>query len=420
MHQLMALMLKDLRLLSRDKVGFFFAFVFPILYATFFGSIMSGLRGGGTRKIEVAVVDEDQTAESKAFAQQLSEQKELSVTMANRAQAEEWVRKGERAGYIGLPQGFGAARKQMFGTTMAVQVGVDPSRLAESGLLQGILLTVLYKDIESLVRNPGALTERIDESLAAVRDAKDMDPERRRTLQGFLPAVKAFMTNMPKMGLENGGMPKAQVEVVEVTRERKGPTNSYEISFPQGCIWGIMGCAASFGISLVVERTRGTLVRLRMAPISRAQILAGKGLACLLTTLCVGVTMFLFAALVFGVRPSSYTALAAALLCVSIAFVGIMMLLSVAGKTEQSAGGIGWAILVLMAMIGGGMIPLAFMPGWLQTASDISPVKWAVLAMEGAVWRDFSASEMVKPCAVLVGIGVVCFAIGAKALKWSE
>ena len=57
-------------------------------------------------------------------------------------------------------------------------------------------------------------------------------------------------------------------DVLDVSRERTGPQNAYEISFPQGCIWGIMGCAAAFGITLVVERTRGTLVRLRMAPIS--------------------------------------------------------------------------------------------------------------------------------------------------------
>jgi hypothetical protein len=39
---------------------------------------------------------------------------------------------------------------------------------------------------------------------------------------------------------------------------------------PQGVIWGLIGCAMSFGISLVTERTHGTLVRLRMAPLLHA------------------------------------------------------------------------------------------------------------------------------------------------------
>ncbi len=419
MYPLIALTWKDLRMLARDRVGFFFAFIFPILYATFFGSIMSGLRSGGTREIEVAVVDEDDSAESKTFAERLENLKELDVTVTDRAQAQEWVRKGEKSGFIVLPEGFGAARRQMFGTTMKVQVGVDPSRLAESGLLRGILLSELYGDVQKLFANPSAMNARIDESLEQIRTAEDMDPAQRRTLLAFLPALRGFMQTMPA-GIGAGGMPKPEIDLLEVTREGRGPRNSYAISFPQGCIWGIMGCAAGFGISMVVERTRGTLVRLRMAPISRAHILAGKGLACLTTTLAVGVSLFVFAALVFGLRPSSYAALAAALLCVSVAFVGIMMLLSVVGKTEQSAGGIGWAILVLMAMIGGGMIPLAFMPPWLQRLSDISPVKWAILAMEGAVWREFSATEMLLPCGILVGIGAASFGVGAAALNWSE
>ncbi|MCA9255183.1 MAG: ABC transporter permease, partial [Phycisphaerales bacterium] len=71
-----------------------------------------------------------------------------------------------------------------------------------------------------------------------------------------------------------------------------------------------------------------------------------------------------------------------------------------------------------MSLIGGGMIPLAFMPEWLQSISDVSPVKWSILAMEGAVWRNFSPAEMLKPCAVLIGIGVVSFLIGLRAFKW--
>ena len=43
----------------------------------------------------------------------------------------------------------------------------------------------------------------------------------------------------------------------------------------------------SFGISLVTERTHGTLVRLRMAPLTRAQILGGKALSCFISILFV-------------------------------------------------------------------------------------------------------------------------------------
>jgi ABC-2 type transport system permease protein len=265
------------------------------------------------------------------------------------------------------------------------------------------------------------MDEQIDDALAALQDADDVDPVWRATLSAFLPALRNMMQNMPAGEGAGRAFEPVSIETTSVARVSGPPwRKAYNISFPQGLVWGIMGCAAGFGISLVVERTRGTLVRLRMAPISRAQILGGKGLACLITALGVAVLMFAFGRLVFGVTADSYAKLALAIGSVALSFVGIMMFLSVLGKTEQSAGGIGWAILLVLAMIGGGMVPYQFLPDWLKVAGSISPIKWSILAMEGALWRGFSFAEMLRPCGVLLAIGVVCYLVGARAFRWTE
>ena len=92
------------------------------------------------------------------------------------------------------------------------------------------------------------------------------------------------------------------------------------------------------------------------------------------------------------------------------------MTLGVVGKTEQSVSGIGWIANMIMAMLGGGMIPVMFMPGFIQKISVISPIKWSILAIEGAIWRDFSFSEMVMPLGVWVGVGAVGVALGSVLL----
>jgi ABC-2 type transport system permease protein len=193
----------------------------------------------------------------------------------------------------------------------------------------------------------------------------------------------------------------------------------YEITFPQGIIWGIMSCAAGFGIAMVTERTKGTLSRLTIAPVQRWHVLAGKALACFCTTTGVAAGLLIFAIIVFNVRPTSYAKLGVSIVMVSCCFVGVMMLLSVLGRTEQSAGGIGWAILMVCAMFGGGMIPLAFLPGWIQDIASFSPVKWGILAMEGAMWRSFSLQELLLPWGVLLGIGLLTFILGARLFRWS-
>jgi hypothetical protein len=36
---------------------------------------------------------------------------------------------------------------------------------------------------------------------------------------------------------------------------------------------------------------------------------------------------------------------------------------------------------------------------------------------QGAIWRGFSLGEMMLPCAVLLGVGVVCFSTGVGLLR---
>ena len=101
----------------------------------------------------------------------------------------------------------------------------------------------------------------------------------------------------------------------------------------------------------------------------------------------------------------------------AICFVGFMMLVASLGKTEQTASGAGWAILMPLSMIGGAMVPTFVMPAWIQSISFISPIRWAMLAIEGGVWRNFSIAEMAMPCAILIALGLVCFAVGTRGLR---
>jgi ABC-2 type transport system permease protein len=85
----------------------------------------------------------------------------------------------------------------------------------------------------------------------------------------------------------------------------------------------------------------------------------------------------------------------------------------VLGWSEAAVGGISWAVLVVMAMFGGGMIPLAAMDGVLAQLSHISIFRWTILALEGAVWRDYTLMEMLTPCGILLAIGVGGFVVGS-------
>jgi ABC-2 type transport system permease protein len=60
------------------------------------------------------------------------------------------------------------------------------------------------------------------------------------------------------------------------------------------------------------------------------------------------------------------------------------------------------------------MVPLFALPGWMQTAGTLSPVKWGILALEGALWRGFGWAELALPCGILLAVGAVGFGLGVR------
>jgi ABC-2 type transport system permease protein len=265
---------------------------------------------------------------------------------------------------------------------------------------------------------PDQTKAMIDRQMSGLTDEVVSQNPELKHLKSMYSDLDKFMDEVDTASLNtNSPMQGPHIEMVEVSTIAERPKSSWEITFPQALLWALVGCASSFAVSMVVERTRGTFLRLRLAPISKMQILAGKGLACFIACVTVMAVLLTLGITIFDVRIGNPLILAAAVLCSAICFVGIMMAASVLGKTEQAVGGSSMAILLIFSMTGGGMIPLLFMPSWMQTVSNLSPAKWSILASEGAIWRGFSYSEMLLPLGVLISIGILGFAIGATILS---
>jgi ABC-2 type transport system permease protein len=371
MNRSFALALKDLRLLVRDKAALFWVLGFPLMMAIIFGSVFGG--SNGPSKIDVSILDQDKTQVSSELIKKLEATQALNIIPEENVAsplevAANSVRQGKLAAYILIPRGFQDEVTHMdFAKGPGLRIGSDPSHKAESGILQGIV---------------GAASGEI-------------------------------------IGDQFGGGSKVhgpEIAADPITAKGETPGSPFEITFPQALIWGLLGVISSFAISMVKEREQGTLMRLQTS-MSMSEILMGKALACLIASLGMMAVLLFIGHLVFGVRISSPLLLAMALVSGSLCIVGIMMLLSVLGRTEQAVSGSSWGIMITMSMFGGGMIPIFMMPGWMKTASDASPLKWTVLSIEGAIWRGFSLTEMLTPCLILLSIGAVCFGLGVRVLR---
>ena len=426
MRPVLTLTLKDLLLLGRNKMALFWVIVFPMAFGLIYGAIIAG-NAGRRAKMGMALVDEDQSPASKALSAKLAQHESIRLvtSLANgqtldSESAAQQVRRGDLTAYLILRPGFGESLRSFGQGGKRIELGIDPSRQVAAGLLQGIVMEAVFSLLADQFTNSEEIRkwlkvgrQEIEHSRALTETEKQILLEFFARADGFVPKLVGTMSPG-----KNGPFGGLKPDVVPVTKDFNEPRSAFEITFPCSILWAVLSCMLTFTMSIVAEQQEGTLLRLRVAPMNKMQILGAKGLACFLS--CAGAaSLLLFVGVAFlGVRIASWALLLAAVAATCLCFSGLMMLLSVLGHTAQAVGGSGLAIMIAMASLGGVLVPLVAMPEWMLSVSHFIPVKWAILALEGAIWRGFTLVEMLLPCGILVAVGVVSFAVGVRSLAW--
>jgi ABC-2 type transport system permease protein len=424
MRPMLTLTLKDLLLLWRNKFALFWVIAFPLAFGLFYGAIIS--RSFGDAKMSIAFVDEDKSAVSNALAQKLSAHATVRLVQTqaegqphDRDSATQSVRRGDLTAYLLLHPGFGESLRPFGQDGTKIELGIDPSQQAAAGFLQGIMMEATFSILGQQFTDPEEMRRWLKIGQKEVEQARDLPEAHKKILLDFFAMLDGFVPKLlaAKFPSEGGPFAGLKLNVVPVTFDQSEPRSAFEITFPCSILWAVLGCMMTFTMSIVIEQKQGTLLRLRVAPLSKMHILGSKGLACFLS--CVGTAsiLLLVGATCLGVRVSSWPYVLISIAAMAVCFSGLMMLLSVLGRTEQAVGGSALAIMLVMATLGGALVPLIAMPDWMLTMSHLCPAKWGVLALEGAIWRGFDLAEMLLPCGILLSVGVLSFGLGARILS---
>jgi ABC-2 type transport system permease protein len=159
--------------------------------------------------------------------------------------------------------------------------------------------------------------------------------------------------------------------------------------------------------SLLLERSMGTLARLAAAPIRPSAIVRGKLLAIALT----GLTSIL---IVWGVTAGAFGAswgapLGVLMMCVgaTAAMCGLGAFLTSFARTAQEAFAASLVVGLVLALLGGNLLPPGALPEAFQVLSLGTPNGWALVGFGRlALLRD-PASSVVGPFLVLCLIALV-------------
>jgi ABC-type multidrug transport system permease subunit len=189
----------------------------------------------------------------------------------------------------------------------------------------------------------------------------------------------------------------------------------YQILVPQFTVLSAFFLVLVVGWLFVAERTHGTLVRLRAAPLARWQILLGKLLPCLLVSLVQGVVLLLAGRLVvnlsWGAEPWLLMLVVA---CTSAAAVGLAMLVASVARTETQVAVYGVLLVLVLGGVSGSLMPRELMPESMKRASLVTPHAWALDA-----YSQLLGSPTPDVGVVLTACGVLlAFGTGFLALAW--
>jgi ABC-2 type transport system permease protein len=93
------------------------------------------------------------------------------------------------------------------------------------------------------------------------------------------------------------------------------------------------------------------------------------------------------------------------------------MLMGAVFRTEQQAGGFGIMLGLVLAALGGSMMPIELFSDTMQTVAKFTPHAWANEGFAELVRRDGGLLDIAPQLGVLAGFAVGLFAVGAWLLR---
>src|SRR5262245_57618349 len=201
---------------------------------------------------------------------------------------------------------------------------------------------------------------------------------------------------------EEGGLPK------------RGALR-FQILVPSYTVTFAFFLVLTVGWVFVAERRQGTMIRLRAAPLTRGELLLGKFLPAFGVSLFQGAFLLVAGKVVFGLDWGPQPVwLLAVVFATAFAATGLAMLVASLAKTETQVAVYGTLLVLVLAGIGGSMMPRDLMPETMRRVSHITPHAWALDAYQQLLLSpDPNLGIVAGACGALMAFGA-----GFLALAW--
>ncbi len=377
-------------------------FVVPIAFFTIFAFIFDEQIGiGKSPRVNLALVDEDDTELSREFVSALAEWETLRIyapaehsegpfIFTSAEPARELVLAGTLPLAVIIPEGWTASLSNPGKETVSLMLLADSSD------------PVATQVVTALLRQTAG---------------QIMGERARQQIRSFLSLSPDQFAESP---ISRFASPVA-VDVVDLFAADKANPVVSMYAAGIAVMFLLFGAVGNSG-TLLEEEENQTLERLMCSELSMIQLLAGKWLLMTIVGIVQVTIMFAWAQLAFGVDFLGHLPGFAVMTVVTAGAASSFALTLAALCTNRAQLNAVAVILILsMSALGGSMVPRYVMSETMQQIGKITFNAWALDGYIKVFWRDLPLGELAPELTVLTATAIVLFGVARfLARRWES
>jgi ABC-2 type transport system permease protein len=370
--------------LFRDSSNLFFVLVLPLLLI-----VLIGVQFGGPPRIEVGVVAPRGEVTERIVAAIDAADRLETVDVASVGELADEVRRARLSAGVVVPQDADAAMAR--GEPVAVEVVMGPDGAAPSARAVVEAAVAELDAVVSAARHVAAATARPAGPLMDVAAG----------LQEELPGVTVAASQVGEDELAEAFAGLGQFD--------RGASS-------QLFLFVFLTSLAS-GSALILTRQYGVARRMLATPTGVGEILLGQAMGRLLVALVQAAYIIVVTLLLFRVDWGDPVATAAVVVLFALVAAGAGMLLGSVLDNDSQASGAGVGAGLVLAALGGSMVPIELFPSGVRTVAAVTPHRWANEAMAEIVRDDAGVLDVAAQLGVLAAMAVVALTVATVALR---
>ena len=408
MQKLWASILKDIRILTRDKLGLIFMFVMPIVLAIVITAVQnSTFEILNKNKVPLLLCNKDtgQAGRQLVIAIEKIGMFEMKPVMAdqNEQQISDRMHAKDAVVAIIIPKDFTA------------KIETKAKNIAGKALqhfgMQVVTIKTITDSIQpiTMLYHP-VLQESFRHSMNGALSSAIQMVQSKQVLKSIYFSVNdAILPDSLENQIINN-----QVAINEIPVSRDGSRtvpNATQHNIPAWTVFAMFFIVISLGGSVVREKLNGSFVRLKTLPTNYLLALISKQITYLCVTMLqtavifsIGIWLFPSMGLPQLILPADITGVFIVSLICGWCAVSYAICIGVFAQTQEQSNGVGAVSIVLMAAIGGLLVPSFAMPHSFQFVMKLSPLHWCLEAYYGLFLEGGKIKDVMINILPLLGI----------------